>query len=549
MADPILLSDNTQNGNFINPAYATPEQVRQMRAYADALQKGSIADTSKSWTGVLAQALMGINGAYTSNRATDLEKQGIQSAARQDTTERQLGQAGSLPNTGIYGAITQQESGGNPNVAPSINGAIGPGQIMPDTFRQYARPGEDINNPQHNAAVSKRIMDDYSQRYGGDPSRVATAYFSGPGNVAPAGAPTPWVKDAADGNGKRVSSYVQDIARRLMGQPSQQTAQAAPGGISPYSAYQHNPWANPNEQALARGIITPAPTHDVYGRPGISSVAGGVNVQPVGPNYQPGVMAPVTAGPSGVTTQVPMTAPNAPGGAPTYGGGNVGGAVAPIAKIARDLGASQTLQTAAVAPQAEAIAQDQKDAGQAPQIFRVVNTILDDLNTHGDKMSMGPQSTWVNEAKKVIANYAPGAMGKDELAALAASESMEKASSTLGTLLGKQVGGLTGGTDASMFEGLKQVPGAHNSLTGAKALADMIKQGTVLQQKLGEAYRALPNEAKTSPDFDYIGFKNKFYQQHPIINPLTKHDILLDMREQGNQKPQAAPSGGWGIVR
>ena len=83
MADAIPLSDNSQDENFINPAYATPEQVKQMRDYADALRKGSIADTSKSWTGVLAQALMGFNGASGMNRADQLQRQLIQQRADQ----------------------------------------------------------------------------------------------------------------------------------------------------------------------------------------------------------------------------------------------------------------------------------------------------------------------------------------------------------------------------------------------------------------------------------------------------------------------------------
>ena len=115
----------------------------------------------------------------------------------------------------IHAAIIGQESGGNPNVAPSVNGAVGPGQIMPETFKRFAHPGEDINNPLDNAAVSRRITDSYMQKYNGDAARVAVAYFSGEGNVAPAGNPTPYIRDVADGNGKTVSSYVADVQQRM----------------------------------------------------------------------------------------------------------------------------------------------------------------------------------------------------------------------------------------------------------------------------------------------------------------------------------------------
>lgn len=115
----------------------------------------------------------------------------------------------------IDDAILGQESGGNDNIGTSVDGAVGPGQILPSTFQQYAKPGEDITNPEHNRAVKDRILADYKARWPGDPARVAVAYFSGPGNVAPAGSHTPWINDAKDGNGKQVSAYVGDIKRRM----------------------------------------------------------------------------------------------------------------------------------------------------------------------------------------------------------------------------------------------------------------------------------------------------------------------------------------------
>lgn len=146
--------------------------------------------------------------------------------------------AGSAPANGtvsqIAQAIFQQESGNNPNAPTSVNGAVGPGQVMPSTFKQYARPGEDINNPQDNAAVSRRIISDLSLRTGGDPARIAVGYFSGPGNVAPPGSPTPWVHNTSDGNGTTVAQYVDQVTNRLnQGQPTTQDpqlAQAQPQG-------------------------------------------------------------------------------------------------------------------------------------------------------------------------------------------------------------------------------------------------------------------------------------------------------------------------------
>lgn len=133
------------------------------------------------------------------------------------TAQGLVGQPGAAQSGGIHGAILQQESGNRSDVANSVDGAIGPGQVMPKTFAQYAKPGEVITNPADNRAVANRILDDYSQKYNGDPARVAVAYFSGPGNVAPAGSATPYLHDYKDGNGTSVSTYVSQVQGRLAG--------------------------------------------------------------------------------------------------------------------------------------------------------------------------------------------------------------------------------------------------------------------------------------------------------------------------------------------
>jgi soluble lytic murein transglycosylase-like protein len=114
----------------------------------------------------------------------------------------------------IVDAIMAQESGGRDGLV-SIDGARGRMQIMPGTWAQYAQPGEDIDNPAHNRAVGERIIADLSIKAGGDPARIAVGYFSGPGNIAPPGSPTPWKEDRRDGNGMSVSRYVAQVTARL----------------------------------------------------------------------------------------------------------------------------------------------------------------------------------------------------------------------------------------------------------------------------------------------------------------------------------------------
>lgn len=132
----------------------------------------------------------------------------------------------------IADAIHGQESGGAADARTSVTGASGGWQIEPATFRQYAQPGESISNPADNEAVGRRIIASHYDKFGGDPGRIATAYFSGPGNVAPEGSATPYLKDRSDPTGKTVSSYVSDVLSRL---PARQVAAVTPGSPPPQS--------------------------------------------------------------------------------------------------------------------------------------------------------------------------------------------------------------------------------------------------------------------------------------------------------------------------
>jgi hypothetical protein len=82
------------------------------------------------------------------------------------------------------------------------------------------------------ANVRDRVIDALSARpdVNGDPARIAVGFFSGPGNIAPPGSPTPWIKDLSDRNGKTTSSYVSDVQQRILapGQTSQSRDSAIP---------------------------------------------------------------------------------------------------------------------------------------------------------------------------------------------------------------------------------------------------------------------------------------------------------------------------------
>lgn len=146
-------------------------------------------------------------------------------------------------------AIHAQESGGR-EIANSW-------QIQPDTWKRYAQPGEDINNAADNQAVGQRIVADLWQKARGDPARVAVGYFSGEGNIAPADSPTPWIRDVADANGKTVSSYVEDITKR-MGLPAPAMDPHSAEGIAAQKANAYE--AILSDRSLPPGVVSSALT-------------------------------------------------------------------------------------------------------------------------------------------------------------------------------------------------------------------------------------------------------------------------------------------------
>lgn len=126
----------------------------------------------------------------------------------------------------VIEAIYKQESGAGSNARTSIDGAQGGMQVIPATFQRYAKPGERIDNPDDNMRVGVRIIKDLARRFGNDPAKIATGYFSGEGNVN-TGQGSAWKNDRADGNGKRVSGYVSDILAKVGGISEAQAAQPA----------------------------------------------------------------------------------------------------------------------------------------------------------------------------------------------------------------------------------------------------------------------------------------------------------------------------------
>lgn len=98
--------------------------------------------------------------------------------------------------------------------AVSPQGATGRAQIMPDTFKQYAKPGESYNVEADRVVAAKRKIADDFQFYGGDATKTAAAYIGGRGAVRADGSIREDVKDAL---GTTPADYAQRVGQAAMG--------------------------------------------------------------------------------------------------------------------------------------------------------------------------------------------------------------------------------------------------------------------------------------------------------------------------------------------
>jgi hypothetical protein len=175
----------------------------------------------------------------------------------------------------IYNAILGQESGGKD--LTSAKGAHGPMQIMPATFAEFAQPGESIVSYDDNLKVGRRIIQKYYDMYGGDPGRIAVAYFSGPGNVSAMAFKDPYKEDKNDG-GINTSAYVQQVMSRLG------TGASAAGGAGS-GAGAAAPAPPPNPYASLASSLSSAVENI-----GSSMTTGGSQI--IDPPDQPAIRAP-----------------------------------------------------------------------------------------------------------------------------------------------------------------------------------------------------------------------------------------------------------------
>src|ERR1700733_3382266 len=161
--DPSLAVPNTPN--FINPAYATPQQRAQLYQYSNALQQPQ--PIKNGWQGIAAMANALIGG-YFGHQA-DLAEQGATYAdqQRQQIINQVSGANGALAPSGAasapapYGGLPSgpTSAGGVPSPGAAASGASPDGSAFPNTqagheafIRSYA--ASKGVNPDFAAAVA-----------------------------------------------------------------------------------------------------------------------------------------------------------------------------------------------------------------------------------------------------------------------------------------------------------------------------------------------------------------------------------------------------------
>ena len=171
------------------------------------------------------------------------------------------GANGAQPTGGIeqlkQSIFQQESSSGAANTSkPNYAGAVGPMQMLPSTFDGLKRAGVipasyDINNPEHNKAAGNALIDQLSAKYGGDPAKVAAAYYGGPGAINPDGTINRNRRDPKNPNAPTVGQYVDQVVGRMSspGMPSSE----APGA----RVQSKETWGAPT--TLTRQDGTPVP--------------------------------------------------------------------------------------------------------------------------------------------------------------------------------------------------------------------------------------------------------------------------------------------------
>lgn len=478
-----------QSGNFLNPSYVTPQQAQQLREYSQALQKGSIADTSKSWTGALAQALMGLQGGRNMNQANQQQRQ----LAQQSTDEL--------------------NSNSNPLVAALLKGLPqGQAQQPPMQYQPspQSAPQQPPQGPNPNDIPAGVLMPPGQNLTG--PNTNITGVDYGP------------ISGASSFSGSSPSGAGNPISQALMGKPMQMAQNQPSGSIAGILSSPSIP-AEVKKQILEQA--TPKGGLDAMGNPVVGTTMGGLRPTGVGQGVSTGVWKPQS-----------VTTPNASVSGEqlqsTQGGsGGFSGNANKMMDVAEKVAGRGAVLGATTAQ----TGQDFANMNNAIPQIQVLKTMRDSIK-NSPTMQFGPTAPWLTNLQMGIANSAPGLFTPQQMHDLAAANGVDKLTAQLGNILSTN----GSGTDAKLFNNLQAVPGrGHNSKEGMLDLIDMlIQQQAISHQFVSQNMNKISQGMSPS---DFTTLRNGYFDQHPIINPATQNPIRLDLTKNSAPAPETKTIG------
>lgn len=323
-----------------------------------------------------------------------------------------------------------------------------------------------------------------------------------------------------------------------------------------------NPMASPEHRALVGALIGPQKVEDVRGRPGFISPSAGVQAAPIQGTFEPGFRAPESAGSVSTTTAFPAPmpvarppvrpspkvwgdkeaeaaglypsppvgvsgGPQAPAPSPPSGAAPAGSRIPQLAAMGRDLDAEAARVRGGAEGEAKVILGDVTRAASAPETLKGLGIMRNTIETVGDKMTFGPTAKLSNEARRVIANYAPGLVDEKSLQG---ADAIEKLNLSLAGNLSQQLGL----NPSDIYRSVASVPGNEKSKAGTLALINMMEQAARNDQYVGTTLYQQHRGNLAA----YQQAREAYYNAHPIVNPITGNPVQIDAQK-------AATGGGY----
>jgi hypothetical protein len=201
-----------QQPNFVNPAYASPEQLATQRAYADALMKRSSGNVNRP-AGAIANMVDALTAGLTRNNANTIQQQAAEGNAHDATGIIAALQRGEKPD-----AATMAHLYANPLSSPEQRDFVGKlitPQAMTSPFGQpgYGSPGTGVNAPPINGAFQPGAPMSQST-----PDASQTFVNPAPAQrAAPVAAPRPGVGGVFGGISKPVGWDQNNVTPQALG--------------------------------------------------------------------------------------------------------------------------------------------------------------------------------------------------------------------------------------------------------------------------------------------------------------------------------------------